>query len=105
MSRSQFAALCALLIATPAHAEEVTVTMAGQDYAPARIAAAPGDTIRFVNDDDTDHNVFVPTAGHALDLGKQEPGQETTLTLRTAGAFEVECVFHPDMRLIVEVGQ
>ena len=74
----------------PAHAEEHVVTMAGTAYAPAEIRAEVGDTIRFVNDA-VDHNVYVPTAGFGLDLGKQEPGAETTVRLK-AGAFEVECV-------------
>lgn len=97
------AAAAALVMAVPASAAEHTVTMAGSDYQPARIDAAVGDTIRFVNDDQTAHNVFVPTAGHALDLGTQEPGQEATLTLRKTGTFEVECAIHPHMLLVVEV--
>lgn len=89
----------------PAHvaAEEFTVTMAGASYQPDRITASVGDTIRFVNDDVTDHNVFIPTAGHATDLGGQEPGSETVLPLGKAGTFDVECVIHPDMLTVVEV--
>jgi plastocyanin len=59
--------------------------------------------VRFVNDDDIDHNVFVPTVGHAVDLGRQEPGSEATLTLGRPGTFEVECVFHPHMLTTVHV--
>ncbi len=92
-----------LLASTPASAADITVTMAGGAYQPAKISAAVGDTIRFRNDDDADHNVFVPTVGHALDLGKQEPGQEAVLTLGKSGTFDVECVFHPGMLTIVEV--
>lgn len=98
---TQFVILIAL--AGPAAAEEYVVTMAGANYSPSSINASIGDTIRFVNDDDTDHNVFVPTASHALDLGKQEPGGEIELVLRTPGSFEVECVFHGHMLLQVEV--
>lgn len=96
-------AVCLPLLTTPATAAEIKVTMAGAAYQPANISAAVGDTIRFLNDDTSNHNVFVPTAGHALDLGKQEPGQEAVLTLGKAGTFEVECVFHPGMLTIVEV--
>ncbi|MCT7374699.1 cupredoxin domain-containing protein [Chelativorans sp. EGI FJ00035] len=91
------------LVAPHALAAEHTVTMAGSTYEPARINAAVGDTIRFVNDDTATHDVFVPTAGYALDLGAQEPGEEIVLTLRKAGAFEVECVFHSHMLTVVEV--
>ncbi len=77
--------------------------MAGSAYNPATLSAAVGDTIRFVNDDQTDHNVFVPTAGHAVDAGKQEPGQDLVLALGKPGEFKVECVFHSGMELMVEV--
>lgn len=93
------------LCATATLAEEFTVTMSGTNYAPDHIAAVPGDTIRFVNDDGFDHNVFVPTASHALDLGAQEPGEERTLVLRTPGTFDVECVIHSHMLMTVEVSE
>ena len=96
-------AFIATTLASPAAAEEFVVTMVGSNYSPSSIGASIGDTIRFVNDDATDHNVFVPTASHALDLGKQEPGAEAELILRTPGGFEVECVFHAHMLLQVEV--
>ena len=96
-------AFCASAIAGTAKAEEIVVTMAGADYSPPSITASIGDTIRFVNDDENDHNVFVATATHALDLGKQEPGMEVELVLRTLGNFDVECVFHSHMQLKVEV--
>jgi len=84
-------------------AAEITVTMAGMKYAPAQISASVGDAIRFVNDGDADHNVFVPTAQFATDLGKQQPGQEAVMTIGKAGTFEVECVFHSHMHAVVEV--
>jgi len=96
-------ALCTSAFAGAAQAEEFVVTMSGADYSPASVTASLGDTIRFVNDDGFDHNVFVPTASHALDLGKQEPGAEATLVLRTPGVFDVECVFHGNMQMKVEV--
>lgn len=95
--------LCIAAFAQQAMAEEFVVTMAGSNYQPASTSASVGDTIRFVNDDVADHNVFVPTASHALDLGKQEVGSEAELVLRTPGTFEVECVFHDHMLLTVEV--
>lgn len=84
-------------LGAPAWAAEHVVTMAGMAYAPAEVEARVGDTLRFANDDGMEHNVFVPTAGFGIDLGKQEPGTERVMTLGKAGAFEVECVFHPDM--------
>ena len=96
----QAAAMAAVVFgATPVSAagEEHVVTMEGMEYAPAEVEARVGDTIRFVNDDTLEHNVFVPTVGFGLDLGKQEPGAERTMTPGKAGFFDVECVFHPNM--------
>jgi len=87
-----------------AAAEEThTVTMAEMTYSPAAITASLGDRIRFVNDDEHDHAVFVPTRGFAIDLGTQAPGEERVMPLLKAGRFEVECVFHDHMLLTVEV--
>ncbi len=96
-------ALCCGLTPAAAIGAEITVNMAGGDYQPKQVTVAVGDTIRFVNDDGVDHNVFVPTAAFAADLGKQEPGQEAVMTVGKAGAFEVECVFHDHMLTTVEV--
>ena len=91
--------------ASGAEAAEITVQMAGADYAPAKVEARVGDRLIFVNDDALDHNVFVPTAGHGVDLGKQAPGKSTELPLGKQGAFDVECVIHPGMHLAVQVAE
>jgi plastocyanin len=97
------ATIAAMAPGSPVAAEVHTVTMAGMAYAPANVVAQVGDTIRFINDDAATHVVFVPTAGHAIDLGAQDPGTEKIMTLMKAGAFEVECVNHDHMMLTVEV--
>ncbi len=99
--------LAVLLCAMPvlAQAADITVHMEGGAYTPATIQARVGDRLVFENDDVVDHNVFVPTAGHGVDLGKQEPGGTAALPLGKAGRFEIECVIHPDMNLAVEVSQ
>jgi plastocyanin len=86
-----------------AAAEVHTVAMAGMAYAPAAITARAGDSISFVNDDDADHVVFVPTVGHAIDLGGQKPGEAREMKLMKAGRFEVECANHDHMLLAIEV--
>lgn len=79
------------------------VRMLGSTYSPARIEARVGDSLRFVNDDDTAHVVFVPTRGFAANLGNQPAGQTRDYALSTPGRFEVECVPHPQMKLVVNV--
>lgn len=103
VKRSSGLAIVLLAAAGQAAAAEHVVRMAGHAYEPAALQARVGDTIRFVNDDADWHNVFVPTAGFALDLGKQEQGVEAALTLTQPGVFEVECVQHLPMLLTVEV--
>ena len=91
------------LTASAGHGEEIQISMAGQAYAPAVTEASVGDTIVFINDDDTSHDVFIPTVGFATDLGKQDAFAETRLTLGQPGAFDVECVFHDHMHARVVV--
>ena len=102
--RMALAAFLVLQIPAAAFAAEThVVTMAASVFHPPTLAARVGDTIRFVNDDGTDHGVFVPTVGHAVDLGTQKPEEERELTLLKAGSFDVECTFHEHMILEVEV--
>jgi len=98
-------ALAAAAAAFPAAAAEHTITMKGVNYQPSVIDAKVGDTLKFVNDDGTDHNVFVPTKGFGADLGMQKSGAATELKLVRLGTFEVECVVHPHMLLKVNVSK
>jgi plastocyanin len=99
--------LCFVLLETlaagAAGAADHTVTMAGLQYRPSALTARVGDVIHFVNDDGTDHHVFVPTGGFAIDFGPQKPGTTVEMPSGKAGTFEVECVFHPHMLLKVRV--
>jgi plastocyanin len=95
--------LLSLGLGANAAADEVTITMAGGKYSPASLRLKAGDTIRFINDDNVDHNVFVPTKGFSVDIGKQEPGKVLTLPVMKVGKFEVECALHEGMTAMVEV--
>jgi plastocyanin len=95
--------LIAGLVAGTASAAEHRVGMKGMMYSPAIIKAKVGDTLVFENDDMTAHWVFVATAGHSIDLGNQKEKETRRYTLRKMGKFEIECVTHPEMKIIVEV--
>src|SRR3546814_17976333 len=82
-----------------AQAAEITVDMQEADYSPAMVDAQVGDRILFVNEDVVDHEVFVPTAGHGVDLGKQAPGAKSVLPLRKHGRSEAEGVIHTQLNL------
>lgn len=89
--------------ARAATSTEHKITMQFSAYAPTALNARVGDTLVFVNDDDTNHTVFVPTVGFGIDLGPQKPSETRRLTLRRDGRFEVECVNHAAMLLTITV--
>lgn len=101
--RSRILALALCCAALPAFAAEHVVKMTGGDYEPKEIRAKVGDTLRFVNEDGVGHAVFIATKDHAVNLGAQPPKAETRLHLRQAGRFEVECMNHGHMRVVVTV--
>ncbi len=103
MRASILAAILAAGTAAPAFAAEYVVQMENIAYAPMELKAKVGDTIRFVNADGTNHWVFVATAGYGVSHGMQKPKAETRLLLGKEGRFEVECVNHSNMRLVVVV--
>jgi plastocyanin len=57
----------------------------------------------FNNDDEITHNVFSRAAGNAFNVGIQEPGSSSPVTLQEAGSVEVRCAIHPGMKLTIEV--
>jgi plastocyanin len=89
--------------ASVCHAGERRIGMAGMAYSPSMIEAKVGDMLVFVNDDTQAHNVLIATVGFSTDLGKQDPGSQTTLTVRKSGRFDVECVIHEGMHARVVV--
>src|SRR5262245_2762979 len=97
--------LLGVVFASAAGAADHTVTMSGLTYRPPALTVRVGDAIRLINDDGTDHHVFVPTGGFAIDFGPQKPGTTVEMPLGKAGTFEVECVFHPHMLLTVTVSR
>jgi plastocyanin len=91
--------------AFPAAAVEHIVSLKGATFQPATVNAKIGDTVKFVNDDGVDHEMFVPTKGFGVDLGMQKPTSVTELHLTKPGSFEVECVVHPHMLLNINVSR
>lgn len=110
--RYQFSSLLALaavavaVAAAPAGAvaDEYTVSMKGRSFSPTTLRIQTGDTIRFVNDDNVDHNVYSLTRGHLFTSGRRAPGRDAVFVFNRPGAFEVLDVARYDaMRLRVEV--
>lgn len=93
----------AVLPAGLAGAEDFTVSQKKKRFTPKQITAKPGDTLVFVNDDRYAHNLYSETPGFEFDVRKQMPGQKYRMKLEKSGKFEIRCVIHPRMKMMVNV--
>lgn len=73
----------------------------GRNFEVPRIAIAAGDTIRFTNEDEFLHQIYVKSADFTFDSAEQAPGQDIDVRFRNAGTYEVRCRIHPKMLLVV----
>lgn len=86
-----------------AAAEEHVVSQKNKSFSVKKLKLKVGDSIKFVNEDGFAHNVFSLSATKGFDTGSFGSGQSRSVSFDKAGAVEVECAVHPDMRLDVEV--
>jgi plastocyanin len=78
-----------------AHGTTIRVVIQNLEFSPAEVTAKVGDTIEWVNKD-----VLLHTAtdkGGAWDVSI-DPGKTGRLVLDTAGTFEYDCKYHPNMK-------
>jgi plastocyanin len=73
----------------------LTVNIDGTQYAPADVAVARGQPVKWINRDPFPHTV---TAAGVFDSGNIPAGAAFTFTPRVAGTFEYICTLHPNMR-------
>ena len=98
------AALTALLRSPRAIAGETVIDQQGQKFVPNAVTIKAGDTLKFLNSDDVDHNVTViDAAGNADDHGIQKPGTPMSIKFSAPGDFAVRCSVHPRMKMQVKV--
>lgn len=95
--------ICLAALATPALAKDFTVTQQDKQFSERKITIKTGDTILFVNEDETTHNVHSMSEGFAFDLGAQAPGETDAYTFEEAGKVKVRCAIHPKMKIDVTV--
>ena len=100
-------ALLGVAVASPAAAalagKVVTVSQVGRAFAVAKISIARGDTIRFTNDDQFDHEIYVDSPSFKFESAEQAPGANADVLFTTSGTFDVQCQIHPRMHLAVTV--
>jgi plastocyanin len=98
-------ALATLLACSqPAFAgETVEVVQHDRSFSPSELAIHPGDTVRFVNQDDFSHNAISDTPGFEFDLKLQHPGEPKEITFDKPGIVMVGCDIHPKMHLVITI--
>jgi plastocyanin len=92
-----FAAATAL--AATAH----QIAQRGRMFSAAAIAIAAGDSIRFANEDEFLHQIYVDSPNLPFDSAEQRPGETIEVAFPSAGTFPVRCHIHPKMLLTVYV--
>jgi len=84
-------------------AEPVTVSQKGLSFAPAEMTIAKGQSVEFVNDDTTAHNIMVTGDGVSFNGGLQPAGGHVKYTFTKSGTYAVGCGIHPKMKLTITV--
>jgi plastocyanin len=82
-------------------AARVVVEMRGFGFQPARVSAAIGDTVVWVNRDALPHTATA--ADGAWDSGELAGGQSWSRVVTEAGAVDYVCAYHPTMRGRIDV--
>lgn len=93
-------AVTAIALMLPA---PVVVGQKGKAFSQAEVRIKMGDKLVFKNDDDVTHNVFSAAPGFAFNVVAMKPGTEHELSFTRAGAFDVRCAFHPQMKIKIIV--
>lgn len=97
-------AVALLLVAVPVFAASVyTVIQRGRAFSVGEITINRGDTIRFTNEDEFLHQIYVDSNQMSFDSDEQHPGQTIEAQFPKSGTFPVRCHIHPKMHLIVHV--
>ncbi len=65
-------------------------------YVPDTVTISPGQTVRFIEDDETPHTVTA--ADHAYDSGNLNQKDTWKHTFATAGTYTYFCAYHPYMK-------
>jgi plastocyanin len=80
---------------TPASAR---MDQLGQRFVPRILVIVAGQTVEFHNSDNVFHNIFSYSPPKRFDLGRYPKGKSRSVTFVKAGAVQVYCDIHSDMR-------
>jgi plastocyanin len=81
------------------------VNQKGLHFSIELLEVQKGQTVLFVNDDRTAHNITVSGGSNGVNVngGLQPPGAEFRMPFSKAGTYLVTCGIHPKMRMTIVV--
>lgn len=94
---------CGATLADP----PITINQAGLKFSAKDLELEKGQTVVFVNDDTTTHNITVTGDGNGVSVnsGLQPPGGKFEMPFAKPGKYVVTCGIHPKMRMTIVVKQ
>ena len=81
---------------TPSFAKDVMVTISNFSFGPTTVTISAGDTVTFVNGDDTIHSVVADDGSFHSD--GLDTNDKVTFTFAKAGKIAYHCGLHPFMK-------
>lgn len=93
----------ALAAGTALAATSHMVSQRGRAFNVKEIAVAVGDVVRFLNDDEFIHQIYIGARNFTFDSAEAAPGAAIDVRFTEAGTFDVRCHIHPKMQLKVTV--
>jgi plastocyanin len=87
--------------ATPPGSYSAVIHIKNFAYAPASVSIKAGQSVAWINDDDTAHTVTAVDA--SFDSGNMDKNSTYSHTFRTAGTYGYYCTYHSYMKAIVIV--
>lgn len=91
------------MLSIQSNAEVYSASQKNRKFNPEKLQIKVGDTVNFVNDDNTPHSVYSDSRSNHFELGMYRKGQERKVHFDEPGTVEVECLIHPGMKMTVEV--
>jgi hypothetical protein len=72
-----------------------TIRQTARSFSPDLLAVAPGQTVRFSNEDGVYHRIFSSSEPNAFDLGLIKADESREVTFTHDGVIRVYCSLHP----------
>lgn len=103
MGRMRALAVLALAVILGAAGSLQIVSQRSRNFSQREISVGQGETVRFSNEDEFLHQIYVTSATFNYESAEQEPGKTVDVRFPVSGTFKVRCEIHPKMALTVTV--